>query len=189
MESRHETYLRSISSTWGRKCSAFLAFSTANDDTIPAIKIPHVGEEKYNNMWQKVRNIWKYIYTHYINDFDWFLMGGDDMFYILDNLRFFLHSDEVQTLKNKGKGTYLGRIYNFVVQDHIIQYNTGSAGYIIDAVALNFLVESIDMNYCHNHEIASYEDVFVALCLRNLFPSILPHNTRFFFNYFNKSSY
>ena len=43
--------------------------------TIPAIKILHIGEESYFNMWQKVRNIWKYIYAHYIDEFDWFLLG------------------------------------------------------------------------------------------------------------------
>ena len=45
------------------------------DLSIPAIKILHIGEESYFNMWQKVRNIWKYICTHYINEFDWFLLG------------------------------------------------------------------------------------------------------------------
>ena len=38
-------------------------------------------------MWQKSRAIWKYINFHYINDFDWFMLGGDDLFVIVENLR------------------------------------------------------------------------------------------------------
>ncbi len=38
-------------------------------------------------MWQKSRAIWKYIDRHYKNDFDWFVLGGDDIFLIVENLR------------------------------------------------------------------------------------------------------
>lgn len=38
-------------------------------------------------MWQKSRAIWKYIDKHYKNDFDWFVLGGDDIFIIVENLR------------------------------------------------------------------------------------------------------
>lgn len=38
-------------------------------------------------MWQKSRAIWKYVDMHYKNDFDWFVLGGDDIFLIVENLR------------------------------------------------------------------------------------------------------
>lgn len=38
-------------------------------------------------MWQKSRAIWKYIDRHYKNDYDWFVLGGDDIFLIVENLR------------------------------------------------------------------------------------------------------
>lgn len=42
-------------------------------------------------MWQKSRAIWKYIDFHYNvegeADFDWFVLGGDDIFLIVENLR------------------------------------------------------------------------------------------------------
>lgn len=50
-------------------------------------KIKHEGPEEWGNMWQKSRAIWKYIDRHYINDFDWFVLGGDDIFLIIENLR------------------------------------------------------------------------------------------------------
>ncbi|CAN0444281.1 unnamed protein product, partial [Hapterophycus canaliculatus] len=50
-------------------------------------KIKHEGPEEWENMWQKSRAIWKYIDRHYKNDFDWFVLGGDDIFLIVENLR------------------------------------------------------------------------------------------------------
>lgn len=55
-------------------------------------------------MWQKSRSIWKYIATNYLDSFDYFLLGGDDMFYIIENLRAYLNSQEIQTLQNERNG-------------------------------------------------------------------------------------
>lgn len=50
-------------------------------------KIKHEGPEEWDNMWQKSRAIWKYINFHYKDDYDWFILGGDDIFIIVENLR------------------------------------------------------------------------------------------------------
>lgn len=50
-------------------------------------KIKHEGKEEWENMWQKSRAIWKYINFHYKDDYDWFVLGGDDIFLIVENLR------------------------------------------------------------------------------------------------------
>ena len=55
--------------------------------TFRRFKIKHEGPEDYENMWQKSRAIWKYINFHYRDDFDWFVLGGDDVFLIVENLR------------------------------------------------------------------------------------------------------
>lgn len=54
---------------------------------VPRFKIKHEGPEEWGNMWQKSRAIWKYINFHYKDDFDWFILGGDDIFIIVENLR------------------------------------------------------------------------------------------------------
>ena len=78
MEVNHATNIRAMRETWAPYCDGFLAFSTANDPRIPAIALPHDGPEEYNNMWQKVRSIWKFVGTHYLDDFDFFFQGGED---------------------------------------------------------------------------------------------------------------
>jgi glycoprotein-N-acetylgalactosamine 3-beta-galactosyltransferase len=90
-------YVKATRNTWASKCTSFLAFSTETDPTIPSISLPHIGHESYRNMWHKSRAIWNYIALHYVNDYDWFLMGGDDMYYIMENLHEYLSSDELQT--------------------------------------------------------------------------------------------
>ena len=61
--------LEAATHTWAYRCDGFLAFSDLTDPTIGAVDLPHYGEETYQNMWQKVRSIWAYIYTHYYNQF------------------------------------------------------------------------------------------------------------------------
>ena len=106
-------------------------------------------------MWQKSRSIWKYIAKHYLDSFDYFLLGGDDMFYIIENLRAYLNSQEIQNLRNERNGIcktyshvtnviykrvcgccaglYIGRIFQPPNQ---IVFNSGGAGYTLDTKAL-----------------------------------------------------
>jgi len=81
-----------IAATWGAECTGFLAFSNLSDFRVPTLTLstPHDGGESYGNMWNKVRAIWSYVYQHYLHDFDWFLMGGDDMYVLVDSLKHYL---------------------------------------------------------------------------------------------------
>ncbi len=97
MEKSHKTNVRATRNTWAKKCDGFIAFSTKTDPEFNAMEIKHEGDESYDNMWQKSRSIWKFIYEHFADQFDFFLLGGDDMFYVIENLRAFLNSDEIQT--------------------------------------------------------------------------------------------
>ena len=55
-------------------------------------------------MWQKVRSILKYVHLHYLDEYDYFLIGGDDMYYIMENLHAYLNSEEIRALQIAGKG-------------------------------------------------------------------------------------
>jgi hypothetical protein len=39
--------------------------STKTDKKLGTVNIPHEGPEEYNNIWQKVRSMWSYIYDNY----------------------------------------------------------------------------------------------------------------------------
>ena len=104
----HDTKVKAQRETWGQKCSHFVVFSTTTDLSIPSIAIPHIGDESYENLWQKVRFIWKYIHHHYINDFDWFMLSGDDTYVVMENLVEYLTSTEMVAEKRKNAGTLGG---------------------------------------------------------------------------------
>jgi glycoprotein-N-acetylgalactosamine 3-beta-galactosyltransferase len=86
-------------------------------------------------MWQKTQSIWKYIALHYVDDYDWFLLGGDDMYYIMENLYEFLNSDEIAAAHSiRQEPLYLGR--NFHFREYSLDYNTGGPGYLLNSHAV-----------------------------------------------------
>lgn len=70
-EKNHDRIPR-IRETWGQKCDGFMVGSTKTDPSIDTVEIPHEGPEEYNNIWQKVRSMWAYIYDNYYEKYDWF---------------------------------------------------------------------------------------------------------------------
>jgi glycoprotein-N-acetylgalactosamine 3-beta-galactosyltransferase len=166
----HDTKVRAIRDTWGKKCTFFLVFSTADDLTIPAIHLPHIGDEMYNNMWQKSRSIWKYIHEHYRHAFDWFLLGGDDMFYIMENLVSFLRSDVVQAEHRSpsSSGVYIGRRLRLPRSEekgHAVYFNTGGPGYLLNNKAVGVFNSIIDHERCFPLVLKYAEDALLAGCL------------------------
>jgi hypothetical protein len=39
--------------------------STKTDKALGTVNIPHEGPEEYNNIWQKARSYWTYVYDNY----------------------------------------------------------------------------------------------------------------------------
>lgn len=163
MEEKHATNIRAIRETWASGCDGFLAFSTANDPRIPAISLKHEGEEMYSNMWQKVRSIWKFVGKHYLEDFDFFFQGGEDLFVIPQNLKLYL-----ATLGDPEKDHFVGRRFKGYGKNSY--FNSGGSGYALSRGALRkYVTKGMDHPECSAHRTTSMEDVMIANCLRNAF--------------------
>lgn len=175
IEQHHKTKIKALKDTWASKCTGFLVFSTVNDPMIPSVNVPHQGEESYTNIWQKVRSIWRYIHTHYQYEYDYFLLGGDDMYLLMENLYAYLGSGEIRAQRALGKGIYLGR--TFVNPQTQVSFNSGGPGYLLDAIALETLVMNLDEPHCMPIEYISEEDTFVGMCLNASLNSVYPYNT------------
>ena len=160
----------------------------ASDKTDPAlntVNIPHEGPEEYGNIWQKVRSIWSYIYDNYYEDYDWFHIGGDDLYIIVENLKYYLQSDEIYAAatigreeqgasKNTERALFLGR--RFAEQGNLNRiFNSGGSGYTINKAALKLLVAETYPN-CFPHMKTFAEDVMNAQCFRN--KGVFPYETK-----------
>jgi len=175
-----------ILETWGPKCDGFMVGSTKTDPSIGAVNIPHEGIEDYNNIWQKVRTMWSYIYDNYYEKYDWFHIGGDDLFLLVENLRYYLESEEIRTAANGGiylpeenatqqTPLLLGR--RFAYQGDINNvFDSGGSGYTMNKAALKLLVTEGFPNYFPHLQTFS-EDTMVAKLLRKI-DGIVPYDTK-----------
>jgi glycoprotein-N-acetylgalactosamine 3-beta-galactosyltransferase len=167
--------VKAIAETWGWRCDGFFAASTETVDDpleigLGQIDLPHEGPEEYENLWMKVRSIFAYMYDHYLDDYDFFFLSGDDAHVIVENLRRVLESsiimdDETTTTKNENDfPLYLGHWIPFLNKKDY--FCGGGAGYVLNRVALRILVRDLFPN-CFPH-IRGADDVVLADCFRRV---------------------
>jgi glycoprotein-N-acetylgalactosamine 3-beta-galactosyltransferase len=150
------------------------------------VHIPHEGPEEYGNIWQKVRSTWSYVYDNYYDQYDFFHIGGDDLYILVENLRLYLESDEITLAANGGVSLptgnetsayplFLGR--RFAEQGKMNRiFNSGGAGYTLNKAALKALVVDA-FPVCFPHLRTFAEDVMVAECLRE-HVQVFPYDTK-----------
>lgn len=157
---RHER-VRAAAETYGQRCDGFMAASNLTDRSIGAVDIPHEGPEDYDNMWNKVKSIWAYVHDHFIEDYDFFHIGGDNMFVVAENLRYAVSTMNVPEYEPIYVG---GAIIDFPRQRR--RYCGGGSGYTLNRVTLRALVQRYPIKDCWPNHTASDEDRIVASCLR-----------------------
>ena len=171
---RHDV-VRAIAETYGQECDGFMAASNLTDTTIGAFNLPHDGPEAYQNMWNKVQKMWFYAYSHYLLNFDWFLICGDDTFVIPDNVRnVAAHYETVAVAKQlkrqqrKNAPMQPTPLYMGASIPHSKnpkrRYCGGGAGYMLNQQAVLLLNRRIHMGECPD-AMAPDEDIRVARCL------------------------
>ncbi|KAL9179903.1 hypothetical protein ACHAXT_007873 [Thalassiosira profunda] len=174
-----------IRETWGQKCDGFMVASTKTDKILGTVNIPHEGPEEYDNIWQKVRSMWSYVYDNYYEKYDYFHIGGDDLYLIVENLRLYLESEEIQLASNGGHylpdGSETAQTPLFMGRrfaeggNRDRMFISGGAGYTMNKAALKTLVvEGFPKCGAHMHTFS--EDVMVATCFRKM--GILPYDTK-----------
>ena len=176
-KAHHTKNARTAAETWLPRCDGAVILSDLTDEHEGIVGVPHEGKEEYNNIWQKQRSNWRYIYEYYRDDFDYFHIGGDDTFVIADNLRSFLARPEIREQNDAGKPLYLGRRMKVGGNANHL-FNTGGAGYVFNRAALELFYDSLDEPFCAPHRHGFYEDVLVADCFKNGPAHLVPVDTR-----------
>ena len=177
-EDKHRrAMVKAIAETWGWRCDGFFAASIETvDDTmtdesrtsvgIGQVDLPHEGLEEYENLWQKIRSIFAYMYDHYLGDFDFFFLGGDDVHVIVENLRGLLNTT------NTKEPLYLGHWIpcssnNTNTNQKECYFCGGGAGYVLNRLSLRILVEDL-FPTCFPHLLKGADDVVLGDCFRTV---------------------
>jgi glycoprotein-N-acetylgalactosamine 3-beta-galactosyltransferase len=136
-----------------------MAASNVTEPSLGAFGLKHVGAETYGNMWNKVQAMWYYVHEHYLLEFDWFHIGGDDMYIIPENLR------RTSAAFDPKRARILGAsIPNS--KNPKRRYCGGGAGYTLNRRALHLLVGRFESGECPS-ELAPDEDVRLSRCLED----------------------
>eukprot|EP01041_Mallomonas_annulata_P002856 gene2856-5616_t len=161
--------IKIIRETWGKHCDGFLAVSNMTDTSISTLSVGPDKEgwkESYDDMWLKSQIIWKLIATTLLPYYDYFLLGGDDLYVIVNNLRSLLNSKRIKQLSENGmRPIYLGRE---LIRNKLFSFHSGGAGYVLNRAAVAVLYNlTLTIEPCLTTIHTSMEDVLVAYCLRH----------------------
>lgn len=167
---KHSENVKAITETWGSRCDGFMAASTYTHQDSGTIHLPHFGEEgKYNSMWQKVRSMLVYIYTNFRHEYDYFHICGDDTYLVVDNLRQFVISAEVQNATEHNQPVLAGGIIKPLWRKDLEKkhpnfvYNGGGPGYTLNQKALDIFVKE-GLSRCEPIVDKSNEDLQMSFC-------------------------
>ena len=48
------------------------------DSTVPTVALPLGGQDSRQQLWNKAKLTYRYIYEHHLDQFDWFFKGDTD---------------------------------------------------------------------------------------------------------------
>ncbi|KAJ0176820.1 hypothetical protein K1T71_007999 [Dendrolimus kikuchii] len=154
----HEKKAKHVKATWGKRCNKLVFMSSAEDKTLPAVKLP-VNEGR-DFLWAKTKAAFRYVYEHHKRDADWFLKADDDTYVVVENLRYMLADYDTN------EPIYFGcRFKPFTPQG----YMSGGAGYVLSKEALSRFVNKglPSPTLCKSSDHGA-EDAEMGKCLNNI---------------------
>ncbi|XP_046542310.1 glycoprotein-N-acetylgalactosamine 3-beta-galactosyltransferase 1-B-like [Haliotis rubra] len=147
---------RVVRDTWTRRCNKVLFMSSVTDPKFPTIGL-NVSEGR-QHLTAKTMQAFRYIYENHFDDADWFMKADDDTYVILENLRYFM------TSQNKSETVFFGHHFKPLVKQG---YYSGGAGYVLSKEALRRYGEKgHDPKLCRPD--GGPEDVAFGRCMENL---------------------
>uniref|UniRef100_A0A0K0EJ35 N-acetylgalactosaminide beta-1,3-galactosyltransferase n=1 Tax=Strongyloides stercoralis TaxID=6248 RepID=A0A0K0EJ35_STRER len=148
--------------TWVKRCNAYIYASGKQDRTLPAIKA--YKDDHYKFSYAKMATVFKYVYSNYVNQYDWFLKIDCDTYVVMENLKMLLLN------KNPNEHYYSGFQFNLNNwKDTNFRYHHGGSGYVMSKKTFSSLVTDGlgNKKYCRIRD-EGYEDLEIGLCLYNL---------------------
>ncbi|XP_067649985.1 glycoprotein-N-acetylgalactosamine 3-beta-galactosyltransferase 1-B-like [Haliotis asinina] len=147
---------RVVRDTWSRRCNKVLFMSSVTDPKFPTVGL-NVSEGR-EHLTAKTMQAFRYIYENHFDDADWFMKADDDTYVILENLRYFL------TSQNKSEPAFFGHHFKVILKQG---FYSGGGGYVLSKEALRRYGEKgHDPTVCRHD--GGAEDVAFCRCMEKL---------------------
>lgn len=151
-----QTKAKVVRDTWGRRANKLLFFSSETDPNFPTVGL-NVSEGR-EHLTAKTMQGFRYVYDHHLDEADWFMKADDDTYVILENLRYFLSSEDTN------KPVYFGHHFKTIVKQG---YYSGGGGYVLSKEALKrFAEKGRDSSICRQD--GGAEDAEFGKCMERL---------------------
>ncbi|XP_052779626.1 glycoprotein-N-acetylgalactosamine 3-beta-galactosyltransferase 1-like [Mya arenaria] len=145
-----------VRATWAHRCNKLIFISSVTNNSFPTVGVD--VPEGREHLTGKTMKAFQYVFDHHFDDADWFMKADDDTYTILENLRYFLSS------QNKDSPIFFGHHIKDKVKHG---YFSGGAGYIISKEALRkFGTHETNASTCRQD--GGDEDVEFGKCMDNL---------------------
>ena len=157
-----------VYNTWGKDVPGKIAFFAGNESigathSLPVITLSGV-DDRYPPQPKSFMML-KYMYDHFINDYEWFMRCDDDVYVRTDKLEELLRgfdSSEDLFIGQAGQGLQSERgKLGLAPNDNFCM---GGPGMIMSRSVLIKLAPHLE--YCLKHLVSSHEDVEVGRCIR-----------------------
>lgn len=198
----HQSRLLAIKRTWGKKCDKLLFMSDIEDLSIPTVRI--MAPPLHETLWQKHREIVRLLVREYSEEeFDWVFKCDDDTFLLMENLKRYILSDEIQAKAAVGpvllghrmtlQWWEMARCFDPFDENDPAQvakmlqvkeetlphgglyYTPGGGGYAMNWAYLKQLEASFDKTHCLPTQVVP-DDWAISFCMRE--HGVFPHDTR-----------
>ncbi|XP_046577083.1 glycoprotein-N-acetylgalactosamine 3-beta-galactosyltransferase 1-like isoform X1 [Haliotis rubra] len=153
LKENEESRALAVNQTWGRRCTKLLFVTSEMLEDLPSLVLR--VEDGRNHLTAKTMAMFKYAFSHYLDQFDWFLKADDDTFFVMENLRYLL------SLHDPSNKVYVGHHFKRYIDSG---YMSGGAGYAINNAALRHFGEK--SNLCVSDGWG--EDIDFGRCMENI---------------------
>lgn len=146
-----------VKMTWVQRCDRYVFISSESNYGFPTVGVPTFEGRKH--LTEKTMLGFEYIYNKHFYDADWFLKVDDDAYVIVENLRYFLST------QNPEEPIYFGHHFNAMAKQG---YFSGGSGFVLSKEALRrFGQHGNESNRCRNqHGVGG--DAKFGVCMQHL---------------------